>query len=211
MADVIEIMPNSYPERECPGPFDDPLEREQRMVSETLIWLNDARTKQIKIGLSPALDFAPTVKIEDFWFLKGVAFSTETFDKLKAILRDWDEKEPITFAQDYNLKYTPYNAGVRIGKKRSWVILGHRSCYNLKKFFDVITARLDLLNNQGFFEYYNSKLLSCLKEEGDIFANLNKPLKECHDQNSACMLEATSMHIAKVTQDIAKIMRAEKN
>lgn len=196
---------NSYPGGKCPKvedllkPYEDALERETRMVSETQIWLNKCQTKQVKIGLSPVLYFLPTIKIEDA-VSRGLAFSMDTFISLISINLDWEEKRPATMGE-YTLTHCTYANAIRIEKFPHHVILGYEAYCNLINLATVIGAKMDLLQRQGFIKYYNT-MLRCGSDSDDILKSVKRALsRSINDQNRCCMLEVIAMHPAKVLDD----------
>lgn len=168
-----------------------------RLLNQSIYFVNKSKSKYICIGLLPYATFAPMVEIV------GVKNQRVTFDEtewgklleLQGLIIKYfhtTESEGQTFniinAKKISFTSIKGNKILKIEDQGSEVYLALETFNELFDLLEVIKYRIELLKNEQFCTFYNNILVGVADIPGDVVKNILNVLSTLKDTNSQTII-----------------------
>lgn len=190
--------------------YDVALKNEGTLLGQSTYPLNKSATKNVSIGISPAVGFIPIVKL---WGAHSCVFFTEEEWLQLMNINIINLQSPINIG-DINITKKEYKnlMTIWIEQRKFSVIISEETFMNLMCLKKIITHKLNDLKALNFHSYYNLIILACINDSNSDylyknvlkFININK-----HTQNAYLMLECLHIYFNKICTDF-EVMKLNK-
>lgn len=169
------------------------VKKETTLLGQSSYPLNKFLTKSVNIGISPAADYIPIVKICG---AHTCVFFTE--DEWTQFLQiDIRNMESPVVIGDHKITKNKYKeiTAIWIRQRNLSIVISEETYTNLFYMKKIIEYKLNELRSLDFYSYYTCILKSCLNMSGDLYMNVLTLISSHKSiQNAYLMLECLHMN-----------------